>query len=218
MSSVRADARRYLAQQGELYGPELYLGVDSKILRDLGYASLDAMEEAICTCTKCPLGYSRNQFVFGVGNPSARLVLVGEAPGREEDMRGEPFVGPAGRLLDKILAAVDMSREEVYIANVVKCRPPENRAPRTEEVETCLPYLETQIGLIRPKLIVALGGVAAQTLLSSKESVASLRNRIHDYMGIDLMVTYHPAGLLRNPQLKRPCWEDMKRVRDYLSG
>lgn len=218
MSFLLGEARRYFSQQGELYGPEVYLPSGSKGLSSLGYTSLDSMEEAICDCTKCGLSEGRNEFVFGVGDPHASLMLIGEGPGREEDMRGEPFVGPAGRLLDKILAAIDMSREMVYITNVVKCRPPKNRAPTAEEIETCYPYLISQVKLVRPRLILALGGVAMQTLIKSKGTLGSMRNRVHKFMGVDLMVTYHPAALLRNPQYKRPCWEDMKRVREYLES
>ncbi|HDY75373.1 MAG TPA: uracil-DNA glycosylase, partial [Candidatus Marinimicrobia bacterium] len=150
-------------------------------------------------------------------DPDASLLLVGEAPGAEEDKKGEPFVGRAGKLLDKILAAIDRSRKkDVYICNVMKCRPPNNRDPLRSEVEQCEPYLLHQIRLINPSLIVALGRVAGQTLLDVDKSLKSLRNTFHDYHGTPLMVTYHPAALLRNNDLKRPTWEDFKVIKEFL--
>jgi DNA polymerase len=144
-------------------------------------------------------------------------MLIGEGPGAEEDRRGEPFVGPAGQLLDKIIAAIGLTREQVYIANVVKCRPPGNRDPLPEEVAACRAYLDAQIDLVRPKAIVALGRVAAQSLLGNDLPLGRLRGVWHKVRGVDLRVTYHPAGLLRNPNWKRPCWEDMQVVRDRLA-
>ncbi len=181
------------------------------------YTDLEQFHQAIHTCQKCPLGRTRNEFVFGVGDPKARLVLVGEAPGAEEDKQGQPFVGRAGKLLDKILAAIDMQRgEDVYICNILKCRPPNNRDPLPAEVEVCEPHLVKQLQLLQPKIILALGRVAAQTLLRSTESLTSLRGRVHDYHGVPLMVTYHPAALLRNPNWKRPTWEDVQAVQKRL--
>ena len=156
--------------------------------------------------------------MFGVGNPEARLVLVGEAPGREEDRQGEPFVGEAGRLLDRILFAMGLQREEVYICNVLKCRPPQNRDPHPDEVATCEPFLVRQLAAIQPQVIVALGRFAVQSLLKSKAPISRLRGQWHDYHGIPLMPTYHPAYLLRNPEGKRDVWEDMKDVRRRLQG
>jgi DNA polymerase len=154
--------------------------------------------------------------VFGVGNPKARLVLVGEAPGREEDEKGEPFVGEAGRLLDRILFAMGLSRDEVYICNVLKCRPPNNRDPEPDEVAMCEPFLIRQLAAIRPQMIVALGRFAIQTLLQSKAPISKLRGTWQQYQGIPLMPTYHPAYLLRNPNGKREVWADMKLVVERL--
>jgi DNA polymerase len=172
----------------------------------------------VSTCRQCGLCETRTQTVFADGSPSARLLFVGEAPGRDEDLKGLPFVGRAGQLLDKMIAAIDLKREEVYICNVLKCRPPENRTPLPSEVEQCLPYLERQIELVRPALICALGLSAAQTLLRSKGSMATLRGKTFEYRGVPLIPTYHPAALLRNPALKREAWEDLKRVRDTLNA
>ena len=219
MSPRVDDVRRYLRQTQELFGDELYLNLQpqSPLLDESFNIDLAAFEQEICTCQKCPLGQTRNKFVFGVGDPNASLLLVGEAPGAEEDRLGEPFVGRAGKLLDKILAAIDRNRhKDVYICNVMKCRPPNNRDPLRAEVDQCEPYLLHQIHLIKPKLIVALGRVAGQTLLNVDKSLKSLRNIFHDYHGTPLMVTYHPAALLRNQDLKRPTWEDFKTIKDFL--
>ncbi len=175
--------------------------------------TLDELNSQICNCLKCPLGQTRTNFVFGVGNPSATLMLVGEAPGADEDAQGEPFVGRAGQLLNKILEAIHFKREEVYICNILKCRPPGNRKPQPEEVEECIPYLKKQIQLIKPKLILCLGLTAAENLLGTTGSLGSLRGRVLQYEGIPLMVTYHPAALLRNPNWKRPTWEDVQAAR-----
>lgn len=174
--------------------------------------SLDEVRADLGDCTRCPLCRGRNQIVFGVGNPRARLVLVGEAPGREEDERGEPFVGEAGRLLDRILLAMGMSRAEVYICNVLKCRPPQNRDPQPEEIAACEPFLRRQLAAIRPALIVSLGKFSAQTLLRETAPISRLRGKWREYQGIPLMPTYHPAYLLRNPADKRDVWDDMKAV------
>lgn len=175
--------------------------------------TLDDLNRHICNCTKCRLGATRTKFVFGVGNPKADLLVIGEAPGADEDKQGEPFVGRAGQLLNKILEAVNFKREEVYIANILKCRPPENRRPHPDEVEQCEPYLWKQIELIKPKFILCLGLTAAQTLLKTEESLTSLRASIHNYHGVPTFVTYHPAALLRNPNWKRPTWEDVQKLR-----
>lgn len=177
-----------------------------------GYDMEQLRREAL-SCRRCELHKTRTKVVFGVGDENATLMFVGEAPGRDEDLRGEPFVGRAGQLLDRILAAIDLSREEVYIANVLKCRPPNNRDPLPSEMEACRPFLIRQIELVNPKLICALGRHAAHTLLKTSASLKSLRGRFHLYRGIKLLVTYHPASLLRNPNLKRPTWEDMKMLR-----
>ncbi len=181
-------------------------------------AELPLLERAVAECRKCPLCETRTHTVFADGDPGARLMFIGEAPGRDEDLRGLPFVGRAGQLLDRMIAAIDLKREEVYICNVLKCRPPENRTPLPSEVASCLPYLEQQIALVRPKLICALGLSAAQALLQTKGSMASMRGRTFEFRGVPVIPTYHPAALLRTPSLKREAWEDMKRVRDTLNA
>ena len=175
--------------------------------------TLEKLNATICTCTKCSLGHTRKNFVFGVGNPNADLVLVGEAPGADEDEQGEPFVGRAGQLLNKILEAIHFKREEVYICNILKCRPPNNRDPQPNEIELCEPYLWKQLEIIKPKLILCLGRIAGQALLKTNSSLSQLRGKVHDYRGIKLMVTYHPAALLRNPNWKKPAWEDVQQLR-----
>lgn len=169
-------------------------------------------------CTRCALASGRRNVVFGSGDPDAELMFVGEGPGAHEDRQGLPFVGPAGELLTKIIQAIELSREQVYIANVVKCRPPGNRDPLPEEASACRGYLDRQIDLVRPRVIVALGRVAAQTLLGTDRSLGKLRGRWWSVRGVDVRVTYHPAALLRFNQYKRPTWEDMQVVRDRLRG
>ncbi|HHT9137773.1 MAG TPA: uracil-DNA glycosylase [Candidatus Wunengus sp. YC60] len=177
---------------------------------------LEELKNEMLACHKCPLGKTRTNLVFGVGDPMARLMFVGEAPGRDEDLQGEPFVGRAGQLLTKIIEAIGLKRSDVYIANVLKCRPPENRNPLPEEIVLCMPYLIKQIEVIQPKVLCALGTFAAQTLLNTKAPVGTLRGKFHEYKGIPMMVTYHPAYLLRNPNDKAKVWDDMKKVRDFL--
>ena len=164
-------------------------------------------------CRRCKLHAHRQTIVFGTGNPKAKLVFVGEGPGRDEDLQGKPFVGTAGQLLTKIIQAIQLTREEVYITNIVKCRPPENRNPQPDEIAACVPFLGEQLRVIQPKLICALGTHAAQTLLHTGEKITSLRGRFHSCQGIPLMPTYHPAYLLRNPNSKRDVWEDMKKIK-----
>ena len=162
---------------------------------------------------------TRKNFVFGEGDSNADLMLVGEAPGEIEDLKGKPFIGKAGRLLDNILKAINRNRSEgVYIANIVKCRPPDNRDPLQSEVQECEPYLINQINIINPKLIVALGKIAAKNLIQQDVALEEMRNKTHNYNGIPLRITYHPAALLRNPDLKKDTWEDFKWVRDYLNN
>jgi DNA polymerase len=176
-------------------------------------ASLEALRGHIGDCTRCKLAPHRTHLVFGVGNPRARLVFVGEAPGHDEDAQGEPFVGRAGQLLTEIITrGMKLRREDVYIANVIKCRPPGNRNPEPDEVASCEPFLIRQLELIGPQVIVALGKFAAQTLLRSKTPITQLRGRWYDYHGIKLMPTFHPAYLLRNPADKRLVWDDIRKV------
>jgi DNA polymerase len=177
-------------------------------------AALKELNEGhVIGCVKCPLlAQSRTQTVFGVGNVDCELCFVGEAPGADEDRQGEPFVGAAGQLLNKIIVACQMQREDVYICNCLKCRPPGNRQPQADELAHCFPYLERQLDIIRPKFLCALGSVAAQTLLKTTVSIGKLRGKFHDYKGIPLLCTYHPAYLLRNPAAKKDVWEDMKML------
>ncbi len=182
-------------------------------------ASLAAIREDIGECVRCKLcTLGRKQIVFGVGNPNADLMFVGEAPGRDEDIQGVPFVGRSGQKLTQIIEAIGLTREEVYIANVIKCRPPENRNPEPDEVEQCEPFLFRQIDIIKPKVIVTLGTFAAKSLLRSAEPISRLRGRVFEYRGAKLVPTFHPAFLLRNPSCRRDVWEDMKKVRALLDG
>ena len=181
--------------------------------------ALAAIRADIGDCTRCKLHtQGRTQVVFGAGNPSAQLMFVGEAPGADEDLQGVPFIGRAGQLLTKIIEAIDLKREDVYIANVIKCRPPDNRNPEPDEVATCEPFLFQQIDAIHPKVIVALGKFGAQTLLRTLEPISKLRGRVFEYRGSKLIPTFHPAYLLRNPSSKREVWEDMKLVKTLLTG
>lgn len=193
--------------------------------------TLENVREEIGDCQRCRLSQGRKNIVFGVGNPKAKLMFVGEAPGRDEDIQGEPFVGRAGQLLTKIIEAMGYKREDVYIANVIKCRPPENRNPAPDEVNTCEPFLLQQIEIIQPKVIVCLGTYAAQSLLQTETPIGRLRSHFHAWPSsivktqfetsltegcIKVMPTYHPAFLLRNPNMKKPVWEDMQKVMEFL--
>lgn len=177
---------------------------------------LTILSQEVAACTRCRLHRERQQVVFGEGNPRARVVVVGEAPGREEDRTGRPFVGSAGKLLDLLLMTAGFPREEVYICNVIKCRPPENRNPMRDEVEACSSYLHGQLAAIQPAVLLALGKFAAQTLVGSEQSIGSLRGRVHSYQGIPLVVTFHPAFLLRSPQWARAAWDDFQLLRQVL--
>jgi len=208
--------QRYFSQTREMFGDDLFITMPEKSSDDNTGSTLAEFEKSISDCRECNLWKGRTNFVFGVGNPHADLVLVGEAPGREEDLQGEPFVGRAGRLLDKILAAINLKREEVYICNILKSRPPENRTPHQDEIDACLPYLETQLEIINPKLIVALGATAAQTLLKVKTPLGKLRSQLWKWKSFNLVTTYHPAALLRNAGWKRPTWEDFQWIQKLL--
>ena len=177
------------------------------------HQTLAEVRQELGDCQRCILHRKRKHIVFGSGNPKAKLVFVGEGPGRDEDIQGEPFVGQAGKLLTRIIEAIQLTREEVYIANIIKCRPPENRNPEPDEIAACEPFLIKQLEVIQPKLICALGTFAAQTLLQTAEKISALRGKFHSYQGILLMPTYHPAYLLRNPNYKRDVWEDVKKVK-----
>jgi len=179
---------------------------------------LTAFADLIANCRACRLAEGRSVVVFGSGNPDADVMFVGEAPGAEEDRQGVPFVGEAGKLLTRMIEAIGLQRSEVYIANVIKCRPPNNRDPQPDEIAACEPYLMRQIEMIRPRVICTLGRFAAQTLLKSTEPMGKLRGRIFDYRGVVLIPTYHPAALLRNPQWKYPTWDDLKLLRKIYDG
>jgi DNA polymerase len=176
------------------------------------------LEQAVASCTRCGLHATRTRTVFGAGDKNADLLIIGEAPGRDEDLQGEPFVGRAGQLLNAMLAAIGLDREQVYIANILKCRPPDNRDPRPEEAAACNPWLQQQIELIRPSVILALGRVAAHNLLNTEQSLGALRGKQHSYAGIPLLVSYHPAYLLRKPVEKRKSWQDLKHVKLLLNN
>lgn len=189
-------------------------GVNENSVGDyMNARTLQELYDRIHDCQRCPLHKTRNKFVFGTGDPHADVMVIGEGPGADEDMQGEPFVGRAGKLLTDILKAINFSREEIYIANIVKSRPPGNRNPLQNEIDACIPYLEKQIELIKPKLILCLGLVAANSLLRTKNTLTKMRGNVLQYKDIKVMVTYHPAALLRNPGWKRGCWEDVQQFR-----
>lgn len=173
---------------------------------------LDSIQTDLHDCQRCKLGKTRTNLVFGEGNPHAELVFVGEGPGEQEDLQGRPFIGRAGQLLEKMIEAMGTTRANVYICNVVKCRPPENRNPEPDEIESCSPFLHRQLDALKPKVIVALGKFASQTLLQTETPISKLRGNFHEFRGTLLMPTYHPAYLLRNPPSKREAWEDLKQV------
>lgn len=181
-------------------------------------STLDDLDKAVCGCRRCQLGSTRMNFVFGAGNPNADIMFIGEAPGADEDAQGVPFVGRAGQLLTKMIEAMKLSRDDVYIGNILKCRPPNNRDPKPEEIEMCEPILIRQIEIIQPKIICALGRISGQTLLRTKATLGALRGKFHDYHGVKFIVTYHPAALLRNPNWKKDAWEDLKLVRREYDG
>ena len=193
---------------------------DSVRAEGSGARALEAIDAQVRACRKCALHRTRRRTVFGTGRPGVACMVVGEAPGAEEDARGEPFVGRAGKLLDAMLAAIGLARDDVYIANVVKCRPPRNRDPHAEEIDACSGYLDRQIEVVSPRLIVASGRVAAQSLLSTTKPIGQLRGRVHHYgeTGLPVLVTYHPAYFLRSPLEKRKAWDDLVRLRSMLAG
>lgn len=182
------------------------------------WATLEDVAATIASCTLCPLCEGRTRTVPGEGNANADLMVVGEGPGEQEDLSGRPFVGRAGGLLDKMLESIEIPRAQVFIANVVKCRPPRNRAPLPDERHACLPYLQRQIALVRPRVILALGGTAAEALLGVKQTLGSLRLKVHTLDSTPLVVTYHPAALLRNPNWKRPAWDDLRIARQLVDA
>lgn len=200
----------FVAEQFDCLNPEITTGDGSES------ETVESVRLDLGDCHRCSLGDSRINLVYGVGNEMSDIVFVGEAPGREEDVKGEPFIGEAGQLLTKIIQAMGFAREDVYICNVLKCRPPENRNPHAEEIEACQPFLLRQLQAIAPKIIIALGAFAAQTLLQTQAPISQLRGKVQDYHGIPLMPTFHPAFLLRNPDRKREVWADMKEALKLL--
>jgi uracil-DNA glycosylase family 4 len=205
----------YLESIGVRYLPRHEPPADSQ--EERGQKALDDLREEIGDCQRCPLGKGRNKLVFGAGNPEAELVFVGEAPGRDEDVKGEPFVGKAGQLLTRIISAMGLTRDQVYICNVIKCRPPGNRDPLPEEIEKCEPFLLRQLEILNPRLVCALGSFSVRTLLKTEGRISQLRGRLHTYNGIPLIPTYHPSYLLRNPQAKREVWQDIQKAMEILS-
>ena len=210
----------YLKWQKRLGIKEIYLSEDIKNMLSFSKKNelLEIVKEELKDCKRCKLYKERNHIVFGEGNEDARLMLIGEAPGHEEDLQGRPFVGAAGHLLDNMLKAINLSRREVYIANIVKCRPPQNRKPERDEIEACKPFLLKQIDIIKPSIICTLGSVATQTLLETKTPITKLRGHIYDFSGIKLIPTFHPAYLLRNPYQKKGAWEDLKLIEKIYKG
>jgi DNA polymerase len=211
-----------LEQTGIYYLPkinqDIFNGENMKNNQDKKSLLISLQQQEIDDCKKCPLCAKRTNIVFGQGSPNAELMFIGEAPGEQEDLQGLPFVGRAGQLLNKMIEAMGLKREDVYICNVVKCRPPDNREPTPEEIAHCLPYLLEQINIIKPKVIVGLGRHACQALLNTKNSMSSLRGVWHKFDGINFMPTFHPAYLLRNPPAKKEVWEDLQKVMEYLKN
>ena len=214
-------ARRYFEHQLDLGFDHIYAAFPLSNPPSTSQDLISDLHNQIKNCSKCSLHKTRNKFVFGEGSSEARIFFIGEAPGRDEDLQGRPFVGAAGRLLTKMLSAIDLTREEVFIGNILKCRPPKNRDPLPDEVRNCESHLQAQLAIIQPALICTLGRIAAQTLLGISSPLGKLRGSLHDYQGIHLIATYHPAALLRNPNWKRGAWEDLlllRREYDRLSG
>ncbi len=221
---VSQTAQPWLKDAPPIPGPGLTIDLPEPDLLDgagqgvAGAESLEQIAAIVAQCTRCQLCDDRTNTVPGEGNPAAGLMCIGEGPGAREDEQGRPFVGQAGKLLNEILQAIGLARESVFIANVVKCRPPQNRKPLADEMESCLPYLHRQIQLIRPKVLLALGGTAAEGLLGVKKPLGQLRGQVHRLGGIPLVVTYHPAALLRNPNWKKPTWDDVRIARQLLDS
>ncbi len=202
--------------RAEIEKPETLFGDIGKTLPESG-ETIETIRAEIGNCTRCSLFEGRTQIVHSTGNFQADLMFVGEAPGADEDAQGFPFVGRAGQLLTKIIEGIQLKREDVFIGNINRCRPPGNRAPTLPEAETCRPFLMREIAVVKPKVIVVMGNTACQNLLNTKVGISKLRGRFHDYFGVKVMPTFHPAYLLRDPRKKREVWEDMKKVRDFLS-
>lgn len=221
LKMVVSTVKRHIELESMASGWDLFAkGKEASCRTEAGDAlasvPLDSLKKEALSCAKCDLSKTRKHVVFGAGSLKAKLMFVGEAPGREEDLQGLPFVGRAGKLLTKIIESIGLKREDVYIANILKCRPPDNRNPLPTEIMTCEDYLIRQIELIKPRVICALGKFAAQTLLRSQEPISRIRGKFYDYHGAKLIPTFHPAYLLRNPNEKRSVWEDMKKIKKEL--
>ena len=219
LTEITEDFKGYLQYMKSLGYLGVALSENSLRILDNQYTdtkpeTLEMIRGDLGACQKCRLHKARKHIVFGAGNPKAKLVFVGEAPGYEEDLKGQPFVGKAGQLLTRILRAIELTREDVYICNIIKCHPPGNRNPEPDEIAACIPYLRRQLKAIRPALICALGTFAAQTLLETGTPISRLRGRFHSYENTPLLPTYHPAYLLRNPGRKRDVWEDMQKLQE----
>ena len=219
LSEITEDFKGYLEYVKGLGYEGVALSENSLRILDDRYKetmaeTLDMIQRDLGACQRCKLHKGRKHIVFGAGNPGAKLVLVGEAPGYEEDIKGQPFVGQAGQLLTRILRAIGLTREDVYICNIIKCRPPGNRNPEPDEIAACIPFLRRQLRAIKPGLICAMGAFAAQTLLETDTPISELRGRFHSYENASLLPTYHPAYLLRNPGKKRDVWEDMQKLQE----
>ncbi len=227
-SDIRPHVRRYLDDLVAFEGPDFVLPADTPgplqshefepEVAVVPGVDLEHFNQQICECQACPLGQTRQRFVFGSGAADAGIMFIGEAPGADEDRQGLPFVGKAGQLLTKIIEAMQLRREDVYICNVLKCRPPNNRDPLPEEIASCEPYLKKQIEIVQPVIICTLGRIATQALLKTTQSMGRLRGTLHEYEGIPVIATYHPAALLRNAGWKRDTWEDVKWVRREFDG
>jgi uracil-DNA glycosylase family 4 len=219
VSEIISDLKSYLGylkEMGISYLPASENGSEKTIPSEV--PSLADVRKELGDCKRCKLHRTRRTIVFGEGNEKASLMLIGEAPGYDEDIQGKPFVGKAGQLLTKILQSIHLPREEVYITNIIKCRPPQNRNPEPEEIQSCNPFLVKQITAVQPKIICALGSFSAQTLLKTNTKITGLRGRFFDLEGIKVIPTYHPAFLLRNPDRKRDVWEDVKKIAEWLNN
>ncbi len=219
MTELISDLKTYLEYVKEMGIPSLPVVENAPAKAGwTGIPTLEDVKKELGDCKRCKLHRSRQRIVFGEGNEKATLMFIGEGPGYDEDVQGRPFVGKAGQLLTKIIESINISREEVYIANIVKCRPPQNRNPEPDEIESCSPFLMRQILVIEPKIICALGTFSAQTLLKTDTKITALRGKVYDANGIKVVPTYHPAFLLRNPERKREVWEDMKKIAELLGN
>jgi DNA polymerase len=218
VKEILADLKNYLEYLKGMGIDSLFASGDgSQEVSQSNVQTLDEIRRELGDCRRCKLHRTRRTIVFGEGNETAKLMFIGEGPGYDEDAQGRPFVGKAGQLLTKIIQSIHLEREEVYITNIIKCRPPQNRNPEPDEIQSCHPFLQKQIQSIRPKMICALGTFAAQTLLSTNAKITALRGRFFDLGGIKVLPTYHPAFLLRNPERKREVWEDMKQISGWMA-